>query len=123
MKKLVSILCILCTLTMIFSLAACGDKTPSSSDPVVTETAEQSDPIIGSWKYEGGDYTYTFKEDKTGTYTYGSTTMNFTYETSEGKLTLNYEGNTMPTVLEYEINGNTLNVKDSFGKDTIYNRV
>jgi len=70
--------------------------------------------LVGKWEYEGGGYTYEFKEDGTGTYSFGETVMEFTYEDQGDKLSILYTGNTVPTVLEYSISGKNLNVKDSF---------
>ena len=47
------------------------------------------------------------------------------YETTEeGTITISFheEGYT-PVTLRYELDGDTLNIKDSFGSDTIYLRV
>ena len=48
--------------------------------------------------------------------------MEFTYEDHGDKLSILYDGNTEPIVLDYTISGKTLNVIDSFGRDTIYKR-
>ena len=82
----------------------------------------KADTIIGTWKYESADYAYTFNEDGTGKYEAMGTTMEFTYTTEGNKLSITYTGNTSPFETEYSIDGNKLNVKDSFGQDTIYKR-
>lgn len=76
-------------------------------------------PIVGKWKYDGSvDYVYTFNEDGSGDYS----GMEFTYQTNGNKISIDYKsGGTFET--EYEINGSTLNVKDSAGKDTLYKKV
>ena len=49
--------------------------------------------------------------------------MEFTYTaTEDGKLSITYNGNTSAFETTYTIDGNTLNIKDSFGSDTIYKR-
>ena len=73
--------------------------------------------IVGDWEYKGGGYVYHFNEDGTGTY---MGTMKFTYTEDNGKVTITYEG--MDNSLEGTWEGYVLNVKDSFGSDTIYNR-
>ena len=74
--------------------------------------------IVGDWEYKnGGGYTYHFNADGTGTY---MGTMEFTYTESNGKVTITYKG--MDNSLEGTWEGDVLNVKDSFGSDTIYNR-
>ena len=76
--------------------------------------------IVGSWEYTSGGYTYTFKDDKTGSYVYGETTMEFTYEDDGSKVSILYTGNTAPLELEYRIEGNKLIIKDSLGSDVEY---
>lgn len=129
---------VVCAVLMIVSLAACGssktkDTTNGTNSKADTSSAVDSkadadskaepagnSDILGSWEYESGGYTYTFNEDGTGVYDLGTSTMEFTYEVTDTELSILYTGNTEPLVLEYEIDGNKLNVKDSFGKDTIY---
>lgn len=87
------------------------------------ENKEGSNSIVGSWKYATGNYTYTFNEDGTGNYDTGGTKMEFTYTVEDGKLSILYTGNTAPFETEYSIDGDTLNVVDSLGNDTLYKRV
>lgn len=116
MKKTLKItLIITMLLSAILVLAGCTEKKDS-------KTASNANPIVGSWKYESGDYTYTFKEDGTGDYSFSSTKMEFTYKTEGNKLSITYKGNTSPFETEYSIDGDTLNVKDSFGRDTLYKK-
>ena len=125
MRNLNKIIAIFAAILMLLSFAACGDKTDSSADNGSKTTAaaeSKKASIIGSWEYESGGYTYTFNEDGTGTYDTGGAVMKFTYEATDTELSITYEGNTEPMVLEYTLDGDTLNVKDSFGSDTIYNR-
>ena len=104
MKK--SLLSIVLVCAFLLLLTACGKKG-----------------IVGTWEYNTGGYTYTFNEDGTGNYAYGETKMEFTYTASEdGKLSILYSGNTAAFETTYTIDGNTLNIKDSFGSDTIYKR-
>lgn len=78
----------------------------------------KKDPLIGSWAHDS--YIYTFNEDKTCSYGYGSLKMDCTYEAKDNKLSILYNGSTAPFETTYSINGNELNVVDSFGNDTIY---
>ena len=78
--------------------------------------------LVGKWEYEGGGYTYTFNADGTGSYEYLGSKMEFTYTTEDNKLSILYTGNTTAFETEYSIDGNTLNIKDSFGSDTLYTR-
>ena len=48
--------------------------------------------------------------------------MKCTYETDGDKISIMYEGNTVPFETTYSIDGDTLNVKDSFGEDTLYKK-
>ena len=103
--SLVVVVLVICS----FTLVGCGKKG-----------------LVGKWEYQTGGYIYTFNDDGTGTYTIGTQEMKFTYTTSEEgetkKISITYEGNTSPLVLEYVLDGDTLNIKDSFGSDTIYKR-
>ena len=48
--------------------------------------------------------------------------MEFTYTTEGDKISILYKGNTAPFETTFTIEGNKLNMKDSFGKDTIYKK-
>lgn len=109
-----SILLILVLLIAVFALTACGNKEESNSKKAT---------IVGSWKYDGADYTYTFNEDGTGDYSAAGTKMEFTYTTEDNKISILYTGNTAPFETEYSIDGDTLNIIDSFGRDTLYKKV
>lgn len=116
MKKIVTSLAIIVLLiSSVLLLTGCGKENK--------EQDEKKTTIVGSWKYEGADYTYTFNEDGTGNYNAYGTEMKFTYTTNDNKISILYDGNTSPFETEYSIDGDTLNVLDSFGKDTLYKRV
>ena len=105
-KKIIMIITVLC-LGLVFT--GCGKNADKNS-------------IVGKWEYESGGFTYTFKEDKTGTYDVNGNIMKFTYETDGDKLSILYDGDTTSFDTTYSIEGNKLNVKDSLGNDTIYIR-
>lgn len=111
MKNVLKITLLLLVLAIaVFALTGCGKK--------------DTNPIVGSWKYDGGsDYTYTFNEDGTGNYASGSSKMDFTYTIKDNKISILYTGNTSPFETEYKIDGDVLNIIDSFGKDTLYKNV
>ncbi len=109
-KTLISILVAVMLVASVFVLTGCGEEGSKSSS---------SNPLVGSWKYNGMDYTYTFNEDGTGSYS----NMEFTYSTEGNQISILYTGNTEPFVTEYSIEGDTLNVKDSLGHDTLYKKV
>ena len=84
---------------------------------ILTGCGSSKGTIVGDWVYENGGYTYHFNEDGTGTY---MDTMKLTYTEDNGKVKITFEG--MDNSLEGTWEGDTLNVKDSFGSDTIYKR-
>ena len=93
-------------------LTGCGEKE------------EEAKGIVGSWSYSpyGTEYTYTFNSDKTGSYSVSGTAMPFTYEDQGDKVTILYNGNTVPSTFAYRIEGNKLIIKDSFGTDVEYTK-
>ena len=142
---------LLCAVLMAGSMAACGNKSDtkekseasaatsavqqSATASAGTAEAQQSDltaetgkadtsvnSLEGSWEYEGGGFTYTFNSDGSGVYDVAGTQMKFTYTAENSVLAITYEGSDAPMELEYELNGDILNVKDSVGNDTIYHR-
>ena len=92
------------------------------------QTAAASDPLIqaltGSWSTSDGRYTYTFNADSTGKYEIfsGSTVMDFTYSATAEELSILYTDRPEPLVLPYTIEGDTLNVTDSFGAVVAYTK-
>ena len=88
-----------------------------------SEDSKSKNPLVGSWKYQGGNFTYTFNDDGTGTYDASGNNMEFTYKTDGNKISITYTGNTAAFETEYSIDGDTLNVKDSLGNDTLYKKV
>ena len=140
-----------CAVLMAGSMAACGSKSEtkekseasaaksavqqSATASAGTAEAQRSDSaaenpkadatdtgLVGSWEYESGGFTYTFNEDGSGVYDVAGTKMKFTYTAENSVLSITYEGSTAPMQLEYVLSGDTLNVKDSAGNDTIYHR-
>lgn len=109
MKKALLVLFVVSIFAMMLVLTACGDNGGSSA---------ASNSIVGSWTYPNSTMTYVFNEDGTGSY-YG---RDFTYTTSGDHLSILYNGDTTSFDTTYTIEGNKLNVRDSFGSDTIYNR-
>ena len=61
---------------------------------------------------------YTFNEDGTGEYA----GKKFTYKTEGDKISITYDGSTAAFESTYEIKDNQLNIKDSLGNDTVYNK-
>ena len=85
---------------------------------------KKENSIVGKWEIKIGknSYVYTFKEDGTCEYNVTGTIMKCTYKTNKDKLSIKYDGDTVSFDTTYSIKGNKLNVKDSFGSDTIYTR-
>ena len=107
MKKYLRVLLVALVLSVsVLGLTGCGKK-------------EEKITIVGKWQSkEYSSYVYTFNKDGTGEYS----GMKFTYTTEGDKISIQYEGSTVPFESTYEINGKELNIKDSFGNDTIYIR-
>lgn len=85
---------------------------------ILTGCGAAAKTIVGDWEYsKGSSFVYHFNEDGTGTY---MGTMKLTYTENNGAITITYTdtGSTLQGTWE----GDTLNVKDSFGSDTIYKR-
>ena len=103
MRKLKNILAVVVLFAAATILVGCGAKKG----------------LVGTWQYkDSSTFAYTFNEDGTGDYS----GMKFTYKTEGSKLSIQYENSTEPFETTYEIKGNELNIKDSFGEDTIYVR-
>ena len=109
MKKVLLLVLAVVLVSALIILSGCESKPAGGSD---------SNSIVGSWTYPGTSYTYKFNADGTGEYV-GSP---FTYELSGDKISILYEGGTVPFESTYKIEGNKLNIIDSLGNDTLYNR-
>lgn len=107
--------------------APASATTEAATDAAIETEAKASadNGLVGSWDFaELSGMVYTFNADGTGSYDMFGEVMNFTYEAdgSTLKLTFTDEDVDVPTELAYTIDGDTLNVKDSLGNDTIYKR-
>lgn len=107
-----------------------GCRGNESSPENVSENPSEavsvpSDSLTGQWQSEQlSDYIYTFNDDGTGRYDMAGKILELKYTTDDGRITISFqeEGYT-PVTLEYILDGDRLNIKDSFGKDTFYERV
>ena len=63
--------------------------------------------IVGKWKSNEGDFTYTFNEDGTGSYEYYGSLAKFTYEIDGNKIAIIYPGS-VPFETKYTLNGDKL---------------
>ncbi len=124
MKKIL-VLTIVFAISCIF-LMGCGSKGDTKEEKQTEKetTVEKTgaDALLGDWTYESGGFTYHFKDDGTGVYDIGGEEMTFTYSATDDVLTISFYEDTDPMELDYEISGDTLNVKDSLGNDTIYKK-
>lgn len=113
----------------LFMFAACNkneDNSDKKSDASISsEDSKPADPLVGKWQAQTlPDYVYTFNADGSGQYNMAGTVLEMNYSTENGKITMNYttEGYSSVT-LDYILEEDRLNIKDSFGKDTFYLRV
>lgn len=117
MKKV--IISMIAVVVMALTIVSCGNNGGDKSGN------KAQSGLVGNWYYNDNTY-YTFNEDGTGLYmAYGVLVGNFTYSESNGKLTLNYEGFTDPTVFNYKVEGKTLTIlsgEGNIGSDTEYKR-
>lgn len=100
--------------------------TVATNNTNTTDNASNS--IVGTWKYEKGfdydaDFSYTFNPDGTGVLVdrLGNMNYNFTYQLQGDKIIYTLEG-AKPKEFKYSINGNTLIVTDSQGRDIYHTR-
>ena len=127
MKRIVKIFVVVLVLTVLCAFAACnnngGDKDESGKGE--ESVLKTDDRLYGQWQSEKkSDYVYTFNADGTGQYDMAGNVLELTYNNRDGKITLSFtqEGYT-PVTLSYELDGDRLNIKDSYGKDTFYVRI
>lgn len=77
--------------------------------------------LLGSWEsVDSAGAIYRFDEGGKGAYIYGETEMPFTYTDDGSKVSILFDGNTMPNEFNYTIQGNKLLIEDSFGDKVEY---
>lgn len=120
MKKV--IFSMIAVVVMALTFVSCGNSGNKGGD---NGGSKEQAGLVGNWYYNDDTF-YTFNEDGTGSYTvYGTLVGNFTYSEGNGKLTLNYEDFTEPTVFNYKVEGKTLTIlsgEGNIGSDTEYKR-
>lgn len=125
-STLLRLLLIVLTASVLCSAAACnkndGEAGENGSASVVSE--QSVDPLVDQWQSEElPEYVYTFNADGTGQYDMAGKILKLNYSTANGKITISFlEEGYSPVTLDYELDGDKLNIKDSFGKDTFYLR-
>jgi len=84
--------------------------------------------IVGSFRYVDPDIqelvcTYTFNANGTGKYDISGEVLNFTYTTDGNTLTIMFEGQQVPMVVEYTVDANALVIIDGTGAEIVYMRI
>ena len=80
--------------------------------------------IVGKWEsVDQKGFIYTFNEDNTCSYNKNGKISECTYTIRDNTLAILFKGNTTAFETNFEIKSNKLNIHDSYGKDTIYNKV
>lgn len=83
--------------------------------------SKTKNPLVGKWAHE--NFVYTFNEDNTFTYNAAGTIMKGKYKIdNNNKLSILYEGDDISLDITFSIEKNKLNIKDSFGEDTTYEK-
>lgn len=102
-----------------------GDYPAEGSAPAGDAPAEEKPAaggsLLGSWEAaETAGAIYRFDEGGKGAYIYSGTEMPFTYTDDGSKVSILFEGNSFPNDFNYTIQGNTLQIEDSFGDKVDY---
>ena len=116
-NKIMLLLAVISAIAVMCVFAGCNKGGDSEEKP--------EDRLVGKWQSEKKpDYVYTFNSDGTGDYNMAGVVAEYNYEVKDGKLIFNFttDGWTSAT-RDYVIEGDKLNVKDSYGADTFYNKV
>ena len=111
----------------VFSFGGCSSQqdTPDTSDAVSDSSVTPAETLVGQWKCESlTDHIYTFNADGTGQYDMAGNVLKLSYTVEKDDLTITFlaEGY-VPVTLKYELKDGKLNIKDSFGNDTFYERI
>ena len=138
-KTLVTILVIVLLIAGLFTLTACDKTKEDNSNEITLDSESNNDyneeilevgsnspeEIIGQWKNHsyGYDFIYTFEDDGKGNYNAAGKDMPFTYTIDGNKISILYDGDTESFDTTFSIDGDTLNVVDSMGEDTLYEKV
>ena len=128
-SKYVKWLAILGVIAVLCMGAGCGgnggETGESGAASGTSAEADSTAQLIGQWQSENlPDYIYTFNADGTGQYDMAGNILELTYTVQDGKITMTFlTQGYQPVTLAYVLDGDRLNIKDSFGSDTFYNRV
>ena len=108
--------------TLLFAAIIAGVFAFTGCEKKDNKNDSNKAPIVGSWKYDGLDYTYTFNEDGTCSYVGYGNLMECTYTTDGDNISILYKGNTAPFETKFYIDGDALNIVDSFDEPTYYKK-
>jgi hypothetical protein len=126
MKNLFKVLALVMVICVaVFALTGCGEEKNEGGSTPANNTNVSSNSIVGYWKNDsyGADFIYTFNDDGTGNYYVAGADMPFTYKTNGDQLSILFDGDDASFDTTYEVKGNVLNVADSLGEDTLYDRI
>ncbi len=101
---------------------AARENDAVTESPIVDAAVSE---IVGSWKNDelGYEFIYTFNADGTGKYSIMGSAMAFTYTLGDNKITITFAGDTAAFETQYRLDGETLNIIDSLGNDTLYQKM
>lgn len=106
-------------------LTACGGSNAGGSDSKADSSeSRENNALVGEWASEDFDglFIYRFEKDGSGNYDAAGVQMPFKYVTEGDKLTVTYDGDTVPFETTYKVEGNKLTIKDSLDEDVVYNK-
>ena len=88
-------------------------------------TSGSKKSIVGKWKSidTKNEYYYIFNKNKTCSYEMIVARLDCTYEIDDNKISVLYKGNTKTNTFKYQIEGNTLIIKDENGKDNKFVKI
>ena len=122
-------LAVISMIDVVTAFAGCSQNNTetgeSSTSSHLSESGVSDNLLVGQWRSANRpNYVYTFRSDSTGQYDMAGKILKLTYSTDNGKITFRYlEEGYSPVTLDYVLEGDSLNIKDSFGSDTFYQKV
>jgi|GEM_PF-4946642 len=101
-----------------------SDSSTAGVSPAVGDDSR----IVGKWESQKvKDTVYNFEADGSGDYMVMGNDILLEYSTNAGKITIQFKGGEFdgsePLCLDYTITDNILNIVDSNGNDTLYQRL
>ena len=110
--------------TASYTSGTASDSSTAGVSPAVGDDSR----IVGKWESQKvKDTVYNFEADGSGDYMVMGNDILLEYSTNAGKITIQFKGGEFdgsePLCLDYTITDNILNIVDSNGNDTLYNRL